>query len=331
MLKSYKVVSALAVLAGVISQSSIAAPCTFLTNTTTPIFITAAGRYCLTRDVVSIDGSSVWIQADNVTLDLLGHNISTRFVSNFGSTGINAPNSRSVVVTNGTVQGFETGILLGSGLGAGNAGDYVVSRMKIRDTTSRNFRAVAVYAQGNNVTLTDNVISNVTGVDAYGFFVISGFELTSTPNVTGKLVIRNNQIDHVSATGTTSPATGIYAGILSEALISGNSVTEIKTPSAVQFAVGISVLPNASSGAPSGFLDIAGNFVWNAAPTANGKGIYLAAGVSHSVVHDSVIGGMNTGIFTAPAGGSALYLYNSVAGAATPYFGGIMGPNNQSR
>jgi hypothetical protein len=161
--------------------------------------------------------------------------------------------------------------------------------------------------------------------------VISGFELTSTPNVTGKLVIKNNQINHVSATGATSPAAGIYAAMLSEALISGNAVTEIKTPSTFQFAIGISVLPNASAGAPSGFLDIAGNFVSNAAPTANGKGIYLAAGVSHSVVHDSVIGGMNTGIYTAAAGGSAQYLYNSVSGAAAPYFGGILGPNNRAQ
>jgi hypothetical protein len=54
-----------------------------------------------------------------VTLDLLGPKVSTRFVSPFGSTGIDASNNRSVVVTNGTVQGFDTGILLGSGLGAG--------------------------------------------------------------------------------------------------------------------------------------------------------------------------------------------------------------------
>lgn len=335
MIKSYLKAVVLLLLPFGICIEGVAAPCTVIASYTTPILITTPGRYCLMQDVVSNDGSSVWIQADNVTLDLAGHKITSKVVATFGSVGINAQSNQSITIMNGTVQGFNTGILLGAALPIGNPGNYVVTNMKIRDTTMLNSRAVAIYAQASNVTLSGNFVSNVSGDDAYGFFVITGYELSNTANVTGKVVIQNNQISHITATGATSPATAIYAGVTSEALISSNYVTEIKTPSQVQYAVGISVLSNANASVQPGLLDINGNYVWNSAAASNSLGIYVGSWLSHSVVHDSTIGGMTFGIRIAgaPSGtviSPVLYLYNSVFGAATPYFGGISGPNNRA-
>jgi len=91
-----------------------------------PITITASGSYQLTSNIVS--GSTtinaIEINADNVTLDLNGFSIigprtctgnnDTLVCTNSGMTahGVSASNRSNIVVKNGIIQGFDSGVSL---------------------------------------------------------------------------------------------------------------------------------------------------------------------------------------------------------------------------
>ncbi len=99
-----------------------------------PVTITQSGSYQLTSNIVS--GSNtinvIEINADNVTLDLNGFSIigprtctgdnATLVCTNSGMTahGVTATSRKNIVVKNGIVQGFDTGVSLGGSSIRGN-------------------------------------------------------------------------------------------------------------------------------------------------------------------------------------------------------------------
>jgi nitrous oxidase accessory protein NosD len=92
--------------------------------TALPFTATQPGTYILDRDLIAPAGSeALTISADNVTIDLRGHTIST---DNKSSTkpanGITVQNRSNVIIRNGKVENFKCGIYLP----ASKKGDRVV-------------------------------------------------------------------------------------------------------------------------------------------------------------------------------------------------------------
>ena len=312
--------SLLALAATIPCASDAALPCVAVTNVSTPI--SAPGRYCLIRDIVSTTGDGLVIKANNVTLDFAGHKLSTPVrttPAGRNRVGIDASNNQSITIMNGTLQGFNDGIILGEQVQTSNPGNYLVTNMKILDTTSIR-RAVGIFeSTGSNVTLTNNIISTVTGGnnvfggDAFAM-MIHGASQSSSP--LGKIVIKDNHVDQVSASRGGGDAVGILVEGGNETIVNGNVVTEIKvTPTSSQQALGLNVV---SINPEPGLVEVGDNFVWNSVPATNSVGIRVNTNLTNVFIRDSVVGGFNTGL---ELGGSCVpfYLYNSVFGAATPY------------
>ena len=106
-----------------------------------PVTITQPGSYQLTSNIVSSSTTInvIEISADNVTLDLNGFSIigprtctgdnATLVCTNSGMTahGITASARKNIVVKNGTVQGFDTGVSLTSASQRGNTVHHINS------------------------------------------------------------------------------------------------------------------------------------------------------------------------------------------------------------
>jgi hypothetical protein len=306
------------VLAGlaILPQAGSAAPaCRAILNVTLPI--TAPGRYCLVRDLVSTTGAGIVIRSDNVTVDFAGFRLSTP--SNPGSTtittGVDASTNQKITIMNGALQGYIDGINLGERVPINNVGNYLVANMRIDLAVSNFFRAVGIFAEGANFTITSNSITNLTGSEAFGMLLHGTGPAIAAP---GRIVIADNRIDHV--TGTVGDnAVGISVDGGAETLVNDNVVTEIvsgpATPNQFQKAHGLDV----ASLAPGSLTELGGNTVRNSVTRTNSTGISLnTSGNQVAFVRDSSIAGMNTGL---QLGGGCVpfYLYNTVSAASTPY------------
>jgi hypothetical protein len=191
--------------------------------------------------------------------------------------------------------------------------------MKILDTASAG-RAVGIFEDtGSNVTLTNNIISTVTGGssttggDAFAVMVHGASQSISPP---GKITIKGNHIDQVTSTPGGGDAVGILVEGGNQTLVNGNVVTEIKAaPTSFQRSIGLNVI---SINPVPGLVEVGDNFVWNSLPLANSIGIRVNTNLTNVFIRDSIVGGFATGL---DLGGSCVpfYLYNSVFGAATPY------------
>lgn len=315
-----RAVSLVSLLAIVPCLCAAAPRCISVTGVSTPI--SAPGRYCLVRDIVSATGDGIVIRANNVSLDFAGHKLSTPVrTTPVGRlrVGIDVSNNHTTTIKNGTVQGFNIGIILGELVTAPNPGNYVVTNMKILDSASLG-RAVGIFeSTGSNVTIANNIISTVAGGnDIFGgdafAIMVHGASQSSSP--LGKIVIKGNQIDQVTSSAGGGDAVGILVEGGNETLVNGNVVTEIKAaPTSFQRSIGLNVV---SINPEPGLVEVGENYVWNSAPSANSVGIRVNTNLTNVFIRDSTIGGFSTGM---ELGGSCVpfYLYNSIVGAVTPY------------
>ena len=289
----------LLVLASMLPLASDAAPCRAVTGVATPI--TVPGRYCLTRDIVSATGHGILIRANHVTLDFAGHKLSTPVRTTTAGHlrfGVDASNNHTITIMNGTLQGFNDGIVLGEHAPVPNPGNYVVTNMRILDMQTAG-RSVGIFeATGSNVTITNNVISNITGGqgnfagDAFGMMIHGASGTSSLP---GKIVIKGNRVDHVVSTPGGGNAEGILVETDNEGLITGNMITEIIAgATSFQNSIGLNVI--AIPRDQPGLAEVGGNYVWNSVRTANSTGIRVNNGLTNAVIRDSTVGGYNTGL-----------------------------------
>ena len=249
---------------------------------------------------MSATGFGLVILANNVTLDFAGHKLSTPVRTTpigLNRVGVDASNHHTITIKDGTIQGFNDGIILGELVTTPNPGNYVVTNMKILDTTSLG-RAVGIsQATGSNVTITNNVISTVTGgKDTFGgdafAMMIHGASQSSSPP--GKIVIKGNRIDQVTSTAGGGDAVGILVEGGHETSVTGNMVTEIKAaPTSFQRSIGLNVI---SINPEPGLVEVGENYVWNSVNAANSVGIRVNTNVTNVFIRDSTVGGFATGL-----------------------------------
>ena len=86
------------------------------TITAVPVTLTAPGTYCLKQNLTTTitTGAAITIEADSVTVDLKGFEIRRAGDPSAIAQGILGVNRRRVIVRNGTLRGFLTGVVLGN-------------------------------------------------------------------------------------------------------------------------------------------------------------------------------------------------------------------------
>ncbi|HRN77648.1 MAG TPA: right-handed parallel beta-helix repeat-containing protein [Candidatus Dependentiae bacterium] len=121
-----------------------------ITQADIPLTIGAAGTYCLTEDIVG-SGTSILINADNVTLDLQDYMLDA-----MSGVGIGLSNNiNNIQIKNGTIINADIGIILN------NAINVMVRNMQMFDATS--------------YSLTSSGASQVRLIDISAFDVDTGF------------------------------------------------------------------------------------------------------------------------------------------------------------
>jgi hypothetical protein len=304
--------AALAVLPEIGSAQSF---CRSITSVNVPIM--QSGRYCLVGNLFSPTGAGIVIRANNVTIDFQGYRLSTP--SNAGSTvlttGVDASAVQNVTIMNGTIQGYIDGINVGERVAPSNTGFYVITNMRIDRSVANLWRAIGIFGEGPNITVTNNTITNMTGVEGFGIFLHGTGPAIANP---GRIVVTGNRIDRVTAVNGNN-ANGIVLDGGAETIVNDNVVTEIvaggSVPSSFQNAFGVYV----ASVVRGGLTEVGGNTVRNSVLRTNSTGIVLNNSEDQvAFVRDSTVTNMNTGL---RLGGGCVpfYTYNTIVGATTPY------------
>lgn len=125
--------------------------CTAITSL--PYTISVPGAYCLLGDLTtSISaGVAISIEANSVTLDLNGHKLSGNDGSATTARGIVALGRRFVVVKNGTVRGFLTGVAI-SGVAS-----------VIEDVVAERTWHIGLQVSGQGMVVRRNLVVNTGG------------------------------------------------------------------------------------------------------------------------------------------------------------------------
>lgn len=218
--------------------------------TSLPYTITAPGYYYLTRNLTYNGGTGIIVDADNVTIDLMGFTLSGPSIQNSTFFGIHIEESRNnVEVRNGTVSGWEMGISGGvsatgkgnrvigvravgntigvwlGGSGTGNliegctaipgnfgSGDGLGSSGgTITGCTVMNFNTRGIYIYGGG-TVSNNVILNCTGY--YGCGIMALGKTTISHNVVSNCTIGIDASRGGSITGNAVKANAGQTGIV---------------------------------------------------------------------------------------------------------------------
>jgi len=211
--------------------------------TTLPYTITTQGVYCLTGNLATsmASGSAIYIQTNNVTIDLNGFKLGG-LAAGTGTTtyGIYAFQHKNITIRNGTIRGFFYGIFLNdvtpytasqgnliehirveqntyTGIDARGRGN-IVRYNQVVDTGGRTpatgAYGIAIY--GPSARILDNDISATTATNANSSYALSLFFADSA-------VVKGNRIDDVSSgTGSTY---GVLLSTSADVLIIGNRIT----------------------------------------------------------------------------------------------------------
>ena len=178
---------------------------------TVPFVIKKPGNYYLTKNLVVTKlaqitgGDGIYINANNVTLDLNGFELSTN--QNHMGSGINA-NGGPVVVRNGTVRGFDTGVYLaGSGL--------------VENVSAIGCKEFGVYVIGGFSTVRRCIVRDTGGGAIYPSpAIVQGIRVQG-----GDTIIEDCTVAGLTRALASFPVTGIYAGGSAANRIRGNSIS----------------------------------------------------------------------------------------------------------
>ncbi len=177
-----------------------------------PFTISQPGSYYLTGDLTATGTAGITVNADDVTIDLMGYRLIGDGSANIG---INLTGRSNVTIRNGTVRGFgDSGIYQGPGTGRsirvldvrvlGNGGSGVFlfgSNHLVARCVAGDNGGYGIYA-GNSSRLLDNTAYNNAGADG-----ISGGPGST---LTGNTAYNNQQIGIVGSTGASLTGNTIY-------------------------------------------------------------------------------------------------------------------------
>lgn len=194
-----------AALLAALAGAALAAPSSAFANHYCNQSINAAGAYALTHNLNCPAGTAVTISASNVTLDLGGYSISG---AGTGTIGINIdPGLTQIVIRNGRIRGYETGIRLQCDFLFGSRIDGV----DLTELTVVNNRKYGVdVCTADNVDLANSRVVGTSGTPGFGI----GVNAFSADN----LIL-------VSSAVRNSAASGIVIDGGDDALVTGVSVT----------------------------------------------------------------------------------------------------------
>jgi parallel beta-helix repeat protein len=201
--------------------------CTAITSL--PYIITVPGVYCLTGDLFPSmsSGYAIDIQAPVVVIDLNGHRLGG---GNAGpgtqAIGIHALNQKDITIKNGTIRGFQYGVLLqDNSNGYASTGGHVLDGLRVDSNTY-----VGLQVQGSgNIVRNNQVVatggSPVNAADAIGIEV----------NGPGARVLNNDVTEVAAQTGGT--ALGISLGNASNSVLAGNRIGSLTAPSGATYGI----------------------------------------------------------------------------------------------
>ncbi len=229
--------------------------CTAITSV--PFTISAAGIYCLTKDLDYTTGSAaaaIQIDESHVVLDLNGWTLKGE--STYGVAA--GPDVRHVTVKNGTIRGFLTGVYLGNAYDSdsGRTSGAVVESLHVlgpsRDTPS----APQGILVGRGAIVRRNVVTDLTFTQEKQAYSVIGIHAGH-----GTRVIENDimRIRAVGSSAVWANAVGIY--LENGAIAVENRISDVSSPAS---AFGISCLPSTP------MSRIRGNIVMSAATSYTG-------------------------------------------------------------
>jgi len=247
--------------------------------TAVPYTISKSGVYHFTKDLnfSATNAAAINIAAADVVIDLNAHALVDVLGAATTTIGINCDGSNRVTIKNGTIRGFQNGVVLNSN--GGRVADLLVTN---------NFGS-GITVVGNNTQILHNRVCNTGGSASASLLYAIGISLTGT-----YCTVTDNDVQNTFATDNTNHfGDGVRIEGCSDVVLSNNRVLDVEPATPTKGAsTGIAV----DSTAPSDNLIFLGNIVVTAQ-----TGFDLSGGLSGKY-GDSITGTVSAGYNTSRSG-----------------------------
>jgi hypothetical protein len=210
----------LVALAAILPQHGLAETTLGTAITTVPFNITKAGVYHLTKDLdfTASGGVAINVEATDVILDLNAHELLGLSGSGSTATGIYCDNFNRVVIKNGTVRGFQAGVVLTS------------NEARVTDLLVTNNFGSGITVVGNNSQILHNHVCNTGGSSNAAFLYAIGISLTGTDCT----VVDNDVQNTFTSDSTNHYGNGIRLKNCSNVVLSNNRVLDVEPATALK-------------------------------------------------------------------------------------------------
>ena len=188
--------------------------------TSIPTTITTQGIYCLTGNLAGnlTTGDAITISTNNVTIDFNGYKLGNLAAGPATyARGIYAKQKKNITIRNGTIRGFNYGILLSDDSNYTNSSGHLIEDLRLDGNT---YAGMLIAGTGSIVRNSQVVKTggSTHSADAYAFGIMAYGP--------GSRVLNNEVIDVVSATGNTY---GIYISQGDGTVVEGNRISNVST------------------------------------------------------------------------------------------------------
>ncbi len=201
-------------------QSSAAFPaastCTAITYV--PYVISVEGVYCFTGHLETsmTSGTAITINADNVTINMNGWKLDGLGAGDGTQTfGIYAYLRKNITIRNGTIRGFEYGIVLNDSWPYTTSQGHLIEDIRADMNTKTGF---LIRGSGNTVRHNQIIATGGSTVDTYVYGILLGGP--------GGRVLNN---DISTATSGSGYVYGLYLSYAHGAVVEGNRIDEVSS------------------------------------------------------------------------------------------------------
>lgn len=264
-----------------------------------PATLAVSGVYCFKQDLATTQtsGAAITVAANSVTIDMNGWKLGGLGAGpTTNAYGIEVDNRKNFTLRNGTIRGFfyavditdaggSTGhlvedMLLDANVYVGlrvEGSNFQIRRNAITNTAATTNHAVGIAASGKGAVISDNLISSVSGVFAFG----------SSPRGLSISGLSHSTVERNTIASVTSGTSGqgiLVTGSSSNVVLQGNKVLELGSAA----MVGIQVTN-------SNMITLLENVVTNAMLTAS-AGIGVGSGGTNVFCVRNLVEGFTTAI-----------------------------------